>query len=153
MAYTLSGLAEVPGAAFSPGADTLYAVVARLDSATDSLLWSADMFETATGQLLASLPFPDAVELVDVVLDPELDRVYVPYRTEQRTVNGEDTGCFMAVLDKALSSRIAAVPAREILFSNGRGGAAQFDRTTKELHVMHFGTGNEAIKIHTYDTR
>ncbi|MDH3459083.1 MAG: hypothetical protein OER90_19760 [Gemmatimonadota bacterium] len=151
--YTLSGIAEVPGAAFSPDGDTLYAVVARPDPTTASLRWSADIFETATGRLLASLEVPDVVELIDIVLDPVLGRAYVAYRTEERFVRGEFTGCGMAVLDRGTWALSVGVPAREIWRSIGHGGAAQFDSATMQLHVMHFWAGDEQVKVHTYDTR
>ena len=146
-------IAEVPGAAFSPDGDTLYAVVGRPDPTTDSLRWSADIFETSTGRQLASLRIPDVIELIDIVLDPALDRAYVAYRTEERFVHGEFIGCGMAVLDRGMWALSVAVPAREIWRSIGRGGSAQFDSSTMQLHVMHFWAGNEEVKVHTYDTR
>jgi hypothetical protein len=154
--YLLPGIAEVPGAVFSADGDTLYAVVARRDPTNDSLRWSADIFETASGGLLASLEFPEEfphdLELTDIALDPELDRAYAAY------CSAGDRGiyerCGMAVIDRRSWSLIAAVPAGERrYFDPYFGGFVQFDRTTLQLYVVNFWTGNETVTVHTYDTR
>jgi len=156
LAYTIPGLAEVAGVAFSSTGDTLYAVVARPDTTTDSLRWSAEIFETATGRLLAALTIPDVAELLDIVLDPELERAYVPYRTGVQDPDrySLDTWRGMAVLDRATWSLIASVPARGIYASYfDEGGMAQFERATHRVYVLHFDSFNENVTMHTYDTR
>lgn len=75
VAYTITGFTRVPGLAFSPDGDTLFAVAAS-DSATGTS-WSLIALDAATGTRLATVPFPLDSALIDVLVDPVLPRLYI----------------------------------------------------------------------------
>jgi hypothetical protein len=72
LAYTLEGLVDVKGAAFSPDGDTLY--VAAMDTADQ---WSVGVFGARNGTPIESLVVPGVRYLIDVLPDPVLPYLYV----------------------------------------------------------------------------
>jgi len=116
VAYTVSRYARVPGAAFSADGAKMY-LVAKLQSANGQPgEWVLQMLDAATGSPLASVAFPGATYLYDVLLDPVKPVLYVVSREDSIEPTTppnfiSESALTFHVIDQSTLNSIAAVPA------------------------------------------
>jgi hypothetical protein len=109
--YSTTRFRQVPGAAFSPEGDTIYAVAEVRTGDADSLRWGLVILEAASGREISMVEFGDASRLLDVLYDPFMPNLYVAAMECYRTCRyWQDHRVFLKIIDRRTLELIASIP-------------------------------------------